>query len=89
MHCHKIQSTLEATSERRSLFYYDISCEIPFPKFIERKMSMKEKRLHTDHDEVKREMQKVADELGLLLNSCRVAMNGHNVAIVRTNVFQT
>ena len=80
MHCYKIQSTLEATSERRSLFYYDISCEIPFPKFIERKMS---------HDEVKREMQKVADELGLPLNSCRVAMNGHNVAIVRTNVFQT
>ena len=52
-------------------------------------MSMKEKRLHTDHDEVKREMQKVADELGLPLNSCRVAMNGHNVAIVRKNVFQT
>ena len=56
---------------------------------LSKKMSMKEKRLHTDPDEVKREMQKVADELGLSFNSCRVAMNGYNVAIVRTNVFQT
>ena len=37
---------------------------------------MKEKRQYTDPDEVKREMQKVADELGLPFNSCRVAMNG-------------
>lgn len=33
---------------------------------------MKEKRLHTDPDEVRRELQKVADELGLPLNDCRV-----------------
>lgn len=33
---------------------------------------MKEKRLHTDPVEVRRELQKVADELGLPLNDCRV-----------------
>lgn len=33
---------------------------------------MKEKKLHTDPDEVRRELQKVADELGLPLNDCRV-----------------
>lgn len=33
---------------------------------------MKEKRLHTDPDEVRCELQKVADELALPLNDCRV-----------------
>lgn len=64
-----------------------ISCEY-YSQSLSKENGMKEKRQYTDPDEVKREMQKVADELGLPFNSCRVAMNGHNVAIVRTNVFQ-
>lgn len=57
-------------------------------KVYRKKNGMKEKRLYTDPDEVRRELQKVADKLGLPLNSCSVAMNGHNVATVVTSVFQ-
>lgn len=42
------------------------------PKVYRKKNGMKEKRLHTDPVEVRRELQKVADELGLPLNDCRV-----------------
>lgn len=49
---------------------------------------MKEERLHTDLKEVRRELQKVANELDLPLNDCRICYNGQSVEIAGISVFQ-
>lgn len=69
MHCHKSQSARVA---QKSVAFFVYELYHVKNQSLSKEKGLEEKRLHTAPKETRRELQKVADELGLPLNDCCV-----------------
>ena len=69
MHCHKSQSA--RVTQKSGAFFVNELYHVK-NQSLSKEKGLEEKRLHTAPKETRRELQKVADELGLPLNDCCV-----------------
>ena len=69
MHCHKSQS---ARVTQKSVAFFVNELYHVKNQSLSKENGMKEKRLYTAPKEIRRELKKMADGLGLQLNDCRV-----------------